>query len=534
MKKLLYSDKLEKILGWGILIVAILIFAFRGINEMDNTVIAYDEAYNATVSANLAKYGEYKVSYPSDIIFYNKISTGQTVLVPTAILYYFGGINDITSALIPLIYGCGCFVVAFILISEIFEKRKYKYIIASFATSIIFLSDFYFFHCSTHLIGESAALFFTLLSALGISLYIKTNHALYMLLSGSAIIATYLTKSSMIFILVTFWGIVFVATFFEKKFSKKAFAYWTIGNIVSFCVLDLIKLLQLGSISAYFKWYKAEWINMMDQSSGVDTSMRLTDKLLTFQTLLNSNAAINVGLIVLPVILYLIIFFMNTFKRKDILKNATALIFLGIAGSSLLVYYLLLGGQGLDYPRRLSVNTILVKIFFLTFLLYIMYICMGNIRKNKVSFVINCGVVVVIGVSISILTIFPLSVIKDSCKRYVNKYNSPEYSYGLMQEFLTEVDELPENATLYVNGWWQEPDITLFLGRKMIDINTTNSSTIIKNNAYLLIGQFFLGDLDTITSDWKIDLKPVDNIEVKADKVTWPYANNSYTIYEIR
>ena len=61
MKKLLYSDKLEKILGWGILIVAILIFAFRGINEMDNTVIAYDEAYNATVSANLEKYGEYKV-----------------------------------------------------------------------------------------------------------------------------------------------------------------------------------------------------------------------------------------------------------------------------------------------------------------------------------------------------------------------------------------------------------------------------------------------------------------------------------------
>ena len=68
----------------------------------------------------------------------------------------------------------------------------------------------------------------------------------------------------------------------------------------------------------------------------------------------------------------------------------------------------------------------------------------------------------------------------------------------------------------------------------MIDINTTNSSTIIKNNAYLLIGQFFLGNLDTITSDWKIDLKPVDNIEVEADKVTWPYANNSYTIYEIR
>ena len=534
MKKLRKNYSVERMIGIVLLFLAIILFLTRGINEIDNTVIGYDEAYNATVSANFAKYDEYKVSYPSDIIFYNKITTGQTVLVPTAILYKLLGINDLTSAIVPLLYGCGCFVILFVLLCQLFEKNKICHIISSILASLTLLSDFYFFYYSTHLIGEAAALFFILLSTLGIVLYNKKKQEKYMLLSGAAIIATYITKSSMIFVLITFWGVVFIASFLEKKFSKKAFVFFAIGNVFSFVILDLIKFIQLGGLKNYIKWYKDEWYNMINQSSGIDTTMSLAEKMGTFQTLLSKNAVINIFLITIPVVVYVGIFICNILKKKDILKRLTAFVFLGIAGSSLLIYYILLGGAGLNYPRRLSVNTIIIKIYWILFLIEIFNVCMKK-SENQIKLKYLSKVLlacVLLGV-ISYLTILPLDVIKDSYKRYTNYYEEPEYSYKLMQKFLKEVNELPEDATLYVNDWWQEPDVTLFLGRKMINLKSVDSNTIRKENSYLIVGQYFVGDLESIWTDWKINLKEIDKIDVDFEKITWPYANWSYTIFEI-
>lgn len=528
------KDRLEKMIGLFILFAAIAFFAFRGVNEISNTVISYDEAYNATVSANLERYGEYRVSYPSDIKFYNKITTGQTVLVPTAVLYYIFGIDDFTSGIVPLAYGIGCFVLLFILLCELLKDNEFKHIISAVMVMVLFLSDFYFFYCSTRLIGEIAALFFVLISALGIVLYNKKNNNIYMLISGAAIIATYLTKSSMIFILVTFWGLIFIATFLEKKIEKRAFVFFGIGNVASFFLLDLIKLFQLGSLQNYFKWYKDEWLNMMDQSSGIDMSMTLIEKLDTFQSLLNPNKVVNIILIILPVVVYIISFIANLMKKDNVLKDKMAVVFWGMAGSSLPIYYILLGGSGLNYPRRLSVNTILIKIFWLVFWINIAERFFGLIKKKKnLKYEISCIILSAVIIMIAVFTITPLNVIKESINRYVNEYVSPEYSYGLMQEFLREVNDLPEDSTLYVNGWWQEPDVTLFLNRKMTDISTTDSNTIIRDNSYFLIGQFFTGDLESIMNSWQINLEPIDEIEVDFNRLIVPYANNSYAIYKI-
>lgn len=79
----------------------------------------------------------------------------------------------------------------------------------------------------------------------------------------------------------------------------------------------------------------------------------------------------------------------------------------------------------------------------------------------------------------------------------------------------------------------QEPDVTLFLGRKMINLKSVDSNTIRKENSYLIVGQYFVGDLESIWTDWKINLKEIDKIDVDFEKITWPYANWSYTIFEI-
>lgn len=534
MKKTCNNHSMEKIIGILLLFFAIMLFFNRGVNEINNTVIGYDEAYNATVSMNFAKYGEYKVSYPSDITFYNKITTGQTVLVPTAILYRLFGINDLTSAAVPLLYGCGCFVIFFILLCELFKKNKMHHIISSIITLLIFLSDFYFFYYSTHLIGEAAALFFILSSTLGIMLYIKKEQEKYMLLSGAAIIAAYITKSSMIFVLITFWGVIFIATFLEKKFSKKAFAFFSIGNIFSVIILDLIKVVQLGGLKNYLKWYKNEWYNMINQSSGIDTTMSFAEKMETFQTLLSKNEIINILLITIPTVVYIGIVIFNILKKKDVLKSITAFVFLGISGSSLLIYYILLGGSGLNYPRRLSVNTIIIKIYWILLLIEIFNAYVVKVENQiRIKYWLKYLLAFTVIGTISFSTILPIDVLKDSYKRYTSYYAEPEYSYRLMQEFLKEVNDLPEDATLYVNDWWQEPDVTLFLERKMINLKSVDSKTIKRKNAYLIVGQYFVGDLESIWTDWKINLKEIDKIDVDFEKITWPYANWSYTIFEI-
>ena len=93
------------ITGTILIIILAAIFFTDGWNCAKYQVIGYDEGYNATVAANLAQTGEYKVSYPEDIVFYNRISTGAPVIVPAALVYHFFGINAVTTNMVPLLYG---------------------------------------------------------------------------------------------------------------------------------------------------------------------------------------------------------------------------------------------------------------------------------------------------------------------------------------------------------------------------------------------------------------------------------------------
>lgn len=95
---------LDFMIGIAIMIVAIILFIMNELNAVQYQLLTYDESYNATVAANVARYGEYRVSYPSKSVFYNMITTGETMLLPTALVYKLFGINTITSSIIPLVY----------------------------------------------------------------------------------------------------------------------------------------------------------------------------------------------------------------------------------------------------------------------------------------------------------------------------------------------------------------------------------------------------------------------------------------------
>ena len=138
------------------------IFLIDGINTIQHQIIGYDEGYNATVAANLVRHGEYRVSYPYDIVFHNIITTGTPVLLPTAVLFKLFGINYITCAIVPLIYMTLSIFAIWVIMCRCLDFGKIGQFISIILVSLIIISSAAALipYISTHLVGESACIFF--------------------------------------------------------------------------------------------------------------------------------------------------------------------------------------------------------------------------------------------------------------------------------------------------------------------------------------------------------------------------------------
>ncbi len=535
---------IEMTISLTILFASMFIFAVDGIDFIKNSIIGYDEGYNATVAANFARYGQYMASYPGEIYFYNMITTGQTVLVPAAVLYKICGINSVTTGLVPLIYGLLSFIVLYALFCMAFKMHgsslKFRHIISTGLTVCILLTDSQFYYYSTHLIGEGAALFYILVSALSVAYFYQSGKNTFIFLSGASLTAAYITKSSMIFIFVSLIGILCLSIFVEKVVGKKSIVFFICGIAASFLIFDSIKLFQLGGLRGYVDWYKGEWHNMLNQSGGIDATLQISEKCNTFHTLLNMDSWICLLMILLPVILY-VIHLIRRFMGAPVavLYGEKVFTSLGVAGSSLLIYYLLFGGAGLNYPRRLSVNSLLVRIscaFIIVNLIIVLVPFLKKMRNSRFHFKYRgyylAGITLFAVMSCTWL--FPSNTIVDSKHRYLEKKHTKDYDVKLMEQFLSEIDNLPKDAVIYVNGWWQEPNITLYLERKMVDIHSVDANTISRDNAYFIVGRRFDNELiNEVKQQWEIEMHEIDNIMVNYDMLNRFNSEELFTIMEI-
>ena len=174
-KNIFLQRRLDLVAGVIAILIIMLIFFMDGLNSIQYQLICYDEGYNATVAANLSRYGEYRVSYPKDIVFYNRITTGTPVLVPTAWLYSIFGVNNITSGIVSLVYGTLDIALLWVLFALALGKRKLQYSLSAIMTLVAVTGDVYFDYNATHLIGESACLFFLLLCFILVTLFYLKN-----------------------------------------------------------------------------------------------------------------------------------------------------------------------------------------------------------------------------------------------------------------------------------------------------------------------------------------------------------------------
>ena len=104
----------------------------------------------------------------------------------------------------------------------------------------------------------------------------------------------------------------------------------------------------------------------MGQSGQKDVKPPFIEKFEYLTEILGFNQYISLLIIALPVVLYLIFLYMKLRKKTlNISKASYCACLLGIAASSLEIFYVLFGGEGLIYSRRHVVNAIFLKVIFL-------------------------------------------------------------------------------------------------------------------------------------------------------------------------
>lgn len=509
-----------------IALFAIFLFA-DGVNAIRFQAIGYDEGYNATVAANFMRHGEYRVSYPAEIPFYNIITTGETVILPTAFLYKVFGINAVTSSLIALIYGTMSILVIWRLFYKSFFGKKGAAIVALIGTIFLVLSDSYFARISTHLIGEGAALFFLIVASIFLLDYTEKNKAYYIFGAGGMVAFSFLTKSSMIFFVITFAGLMLWEIYVCKTVSRRHGIFYFLGFFAGFVLLDSFKLVQLG-LKNYVLWWINEWKNMINQSSGIDITYSIKDKICYLEEIFNgSNKYFCLFMILLPIVIYALRFIAMFRDHRDASRSkrnrplSMGMLFVGMGGTSLLVYFILLGGRGLIYARRHEVNGIAVRIFSL-YILGLMVLklieLLNDESLNNAKQVRRIMISTLIA-GVCFFLICPIQVVKRNVISYVDKEIDYEYKAKLMNEFINEVAELEHDAVLYCVGWWQEPNISLYLDRKISDIL---SGVKPEENSYLVVGGLILG---TTISD-------IENI-ANAKLIRIDCSEVDYTLYPI-
>ncbi|HRN69626.1 MAG TPA: hypothetical protein PLS49_00445 [Candidatus Woesebacteria bacterium] len=169
------------------------------ISHMVNTHIDYDEGYNLQVSLLLNLYNVYSTF---DTIFDPYITTGPTVLIPSALFIY---------PKFPLLPRIVTVVYSFILLFLLYRKLQSDRQKIFFLTMLNFVPLFYFF--SSHILGEIPSFTFFILSII----YFQKKRYI---VSGIFLAFAFLTKSIIIIGIASIIYLILIDYFNNKNLGK--------------------------------------------------------------------------------------------------------------------------------------------------------------------------------------------------------------------------------------------------------------------------------------------------------------------------
>lgn len=504
--------KISGIFGSALLMILMYFWISDGVNRISNSALGFDDAYNAQVSANVYETGEYKVDYPSDIIFYNEVTTGPTLLLPAAWAYNLLGISNFSTALVPFIYSVFSILLTFLLAYFLFQPYEHGLLVASLVTCACVLSSTWLIYLSSILLGEIAAFTFTLLCILFLIVSERQEEGRWkvcaLVFSGIFLAFSLVSKTSQIFMCVVMALLLVLRTVFIRQSRLRHLGEHFLGFFLGIFIWDLYRAWQFGEYAGALRWWGNEWKNMFRQTgtSGLFDGFaleKIKTRFLYLHEVINEPYWLIVAFIIIPLVLLAV----YLFSKQCRLNRIAPLIFLGVMGDSLLVYYVFFGSDGLTYARRMSVygeslvfSNIMISAYFLVK-------CITDRNLLMLWGIGNFAVLMCISA-------YPVTAGNIASLRNKDSMDGQYIAELNISEFIRN---LPPDSVFYGYGWWQAPEVSLLSREKFKNIADCYPylEKIDFNKSYLVVG----GIVEPPTWLWKGDFDSYLNQLFETDVV---------------
>ena len=427
------------------------------INVFNSSFISFDGGWNAQVAANYAKTGEYATTWPAGAVFNRVITTGQTMLLPTAWIFKLFDISFETIAFIPLCYMIGFIFVLYSFIKKMVaeilecERTNQKEIniqsnVISLLILIVMWSVLKLTLYSFDLCGEGATLFFIAVGLLGINNYKNKEKSLWLILTGIAFVGAIMTKLvSVCFVAVA--TVILIIYIIQRNRVKDM---WNLagGMIVSFLSMDFIKFQQLKyNLKNYILWW-IDYFKYNLELNQSDNHMSLAEKMLCYENAFQLQRYW--GLLALGVGICILIFagLQGVFRKKWCIP--IEIFICGLGGVSYILVSIFISKGGALWTRRLIIH-------FVFFILYLILTCTQFIvellkqksehKEKDFPKLINI-IIKVIGIVIIAVSIIP--ALGSGIRELVSLSAVKREEQELLFE---QVSKLSEDARLVTRDW---------------------------------------------------------------------------------
>lgn len=442
--------------------VVVILLCHLFITGFMQATVGFDGGWNAEVAKNLAFKGEYAVTYPSNIVFYYVITTGQTVIMPVALMYKIFGVNAYSTAAVPLMYSAALIATLAVLIFRIFGESGLSEKIAAIFSSVLIVFTYAALDLSDELsyqvLGEHATAFFIALSLLFFTGYQKNNKKIKLFFTGFFSAFAFITKNVTLFFL--FFAFIFVLLYIlfleERQNVAKKILSLIGGFAVGFILLDFVKFAALGyNIISYVKWWSDEIIYCFILNKSDVAPLNFIEKLTALSgTFMLENPIISVLLLALPV--YLLTAFVKSIIKKEDIPFPYTLLIAAVSGESYILFNVLFSDGAAISKRRLFIHLIFFYISCLCFIAIKSFFAVKKLKKERtkknIIRALSFAVVAVTLVSLGIIPRF------EGLKNDITKERRNE------EEFMRVIRELPKNSLFITYNENYPHDVTLFTG----------------------------------------------------------------------
>lgn len=484
---------MNKVIPKLIFMAIIIAWIVFGVYRIDRNGLTFDDSYNAQVAAHFADTFVYAVEYPDVIPCSVKITTGPTMLLPTAFLYRLFGVSVLTTQVIALVYSVLLLIAIFKFADFIVKRWTW----ATLGILVAFmLASNWLFGLSIVLLGEIAALFFVVASLYNLCKFIEGRYVNCLFFSGMFLAFSLVTKTSQIFMCIVIPILLLFNVIVFRNIRFKNWVRWLVGFIVGYGIFEAFKYWQLGSVESYLNNWREQRENVYSQTGTSNFFDRfdvaqIKERWDYLQYVFGLNNTARIVLMIVPIVVIIVLLV----KRFTAIAVKRGIIYMiaayGVAADSMLVYYVLFGSSGLTYARRMAVysETLLVcNLMLLAAYTYYAFSPVSWEGEKKLAAKILSPILCIIGVTLCVPTI------KNSVSNFAKL---PEYSatHEANERLVEFVETLPEDAILYTYDWWQAPEISLMADLTFKDISSeyNNISGINFENAYVIAGYQVLG-----------------------------------------